>query len=423
MGNIGFVALRDLSLALRDEFNITTFVETGTYKARTAAWAASEFDRVITIEAQKKRYEGAARRYRKQKRIRFVYGDSRTKLKPVLARLRKPALVWLDAHWCGNYEQSLGTPGECPLREELEALRNCSTNHLILIDDARLFASPPPRPHDPAQWPTLIEIEDLLPDGYEYTIWNDAIIAVPPEAMPIVRRFTEPDIFEVVVLTSNKYVHCLPAFAYLFNRFWDAGQAVKVVRYDVRPPKMPGNFTNFAVGIQDDYTWSQGLQRYLDHHSGELILLMLEDYFIDKPVDVHAIQEMWKYMLNHPKVVKVDLTDDRLKVGHSDFDDRLIKSDDNALFQTSTQAAIWRKDFLLRCLQSDEGPWQFERRGGKRIIAARKAGEIDGLILGFKQPPLSYVNAKGGEGTQPGEWDFKKIPAWMVKTLREKRLM
>jgi hypothetical protein len=30
MGNIGFVALRDLGLALRDEFNITTFVETGT---------------------------------------------------------------------------------------------------------------------------------------------------------------------------------------------------------------------------------------------------------------------------------------------------------------------------------------------------------------------------------------------------------
>jgi hypothetical protein len=428
MGNIGFVALRDLAQALRDEFNITTFIETGTYKGRTAAWAASEFKKVVTIEAHKATHEAAIRKCGNHKRIEFLYGDSRLKLKPAVSRLRKPALIWLDAHWCGNYEQSLGTSGECPLREELEILRNCPANHFILIDDARLFTSPPPRPHDPAQWPTMTEIEDLLPPGYEYVIWNDAIIAAPPDAMPVVRRFAELDLLDVVVLTSNKYVHCLPAFAYLFNRFWDAGQAVKVVRYDVRPPKLPGNFTNFAVGVQDDYTWSEGLQKYLAYHVSDLILLMLEDYFIDRPVDVKAIKIAWDYMLKRPDIAKIDLTDDRLKVAHTDYMDnwtigKYVQSADDAHFQTSTQAAIWRKDYLLRFLHPDENPWQFERRGTKRVKAARKAGEFDGLILGFKKPPLSYVNAVGGEGNNPGAWDFKKIPAWMVKRLRERKLM
>jgi hypothetical protein len=421
LGNVGFYALRDLGLALRDGLDISTFVETGTYKAVTTEWAADHFQKVITVEANRGFFERATKIHANRKNIRFVFGDSLDQLPRIVKRLRKPAIIWLDAHKC-RFEDSL-TASECPLVEELKAIRDTGIDHLILIDDARMFIEPPPEPYDPAQWPTLNQVAELLPPGYQYTIWNDAIIAGPVEAMQIVNRFTEPDLLQVVVLTSNKYVHCLPPFAYLFNRFWDAGQAVKVVRYDVRPPKMPGNFTNFAVGIQEDYTWARGLQKYLAYHTSDLILLMLEDYFIDKPVNVQAIQKAWQFMMDNPEVAKVDLTDDRLKVEHDSFDEVFVRSNGLSQFQTSLQAAIWRKDYLLRFLHPDENPWQFERRGTKRVIAARRMGNFAGLILGFKKPPLSYVNAKGGEGTQPGEWDFKKIPAWLVKTLREKRLI
>jgi hypothetical protein len=427
VGNIGFFALRDLGLALKNEFSITTFVETGTYKGQTAAWAAEHFKRVVTIEAHDPHYRRARGLAHKKKNIECVFGDSRVKLKGVISRLRKPALVWLDAHWCGSYEQSLNTPGECPLIDELKVLKKYATQHFILIDDARLFVEPPPKPHDPEQWPTYAEILKLLPENYYVTIWHDAIIAVPQEAAEIVRRFTTTSEMKVVVLTSNKYVHCLPPFAYLFNKFWDAGQEVKVVRYDVRPPKLSGNFSNLAVGRQEDYTWSQGLMNYLAHHSDDLILLMLEDYFIDKPVNTEIIKQCWQLMRWKTEIAKIDLTDDRLKVGHSAWNSgtalSLVKSDDDAPFQTSLQAAIWRKDFLLRFLEPSENAWQFEKRGTKRIIKARQGGEFDGLILGCYKPPLSYINAKGGEGKHPGEWDFKKFPGWMKKELREKRLI
>lgn len=421
MGNVGFYALRDLGLALRDGLDITTFIETGTYKAQTTEWASKNFKKVITVEAHRGFFDRATKIHANRKNIRFIFGDSLVQLPKAIKPLRKPALIWLDAHKC-RFEDSL-TASECPLVDELQAIKATGVEHVIMIDDARMFIEPPPEPYDPAQWPTLNKVAELLPPDYEYTIWHDAIIAVPAGAMNIVRRFTEPDLLEVVVLSSNKYVHCLPAFAYLFNRFWDPGQAVKVVRYDVRPAKLPGNFSNFAVGVQEDYTWSQGLLKYLAYHPGDLILLMLEDYFIDKSVDVETVHKAWEYMTGHTGIAKIDLTDDRLKVEHDAFDNELIVSADRALFQTSLQAAIWRKDYLQRFLHPDETPWQFERRGSKRVIAARRTGAFDGQILGFRKPPLSYVNAKGGEGTMPGEWDFKKIPAWMTKTLREKRLM
>jgi len=298
-----------------------------------------------------------------------------------------------------------------------------------MIDDARMFIEPPPEPYDPAQWPTLEEVKALLPDGYYVTTWHDAIIAVPGEVAGIVRHFTTPKETGVVVLTSNRYVHCIPPFAYLFNKFWDAGQQVKIVRYDVRPPKTSGNFSNFAIGVQDEYTWSSGLIKYLHYHPGDLILLMLEDYFVDKPVNTKLIKKLWQYMGQHEGIVKIDLTDDRLKMPHRvynpplHYDEDLIVSEDNAPFQTSLQAAIWRKDFLLQFLDPTENPWQFEKKGTKRIVQARLSGDFDGLILGCKRPPLSYINAKGGEGKNPEAWDFKKMPQWMAQELKERSLI
>ena len=411
--------LEEMALALGDDFNIKTFIETGTWKAQTTTWASQNFEKVVTIEADNGYYERA--KSLGLSNTRFILGDSATELVKVVKRLKAPAIFWLDAHKC-NDRPTVET-SECPLLVELKAIKATGLAHLILIDDARYFIGRPEYPHDPTQWPTMDEVKAALPAGYETVIWQAAIIAVPTEAMPVVKRFVDPQKMEVIVPASNAYLHCLPPFAYLFNKFWGANQPVKVVRYEIRPRNLPGNFTNFAIGIQDDYTWSSGLIKYLQHHNGELVLLMLEDYFIDGQVGAKAIQSIWDFMRTEPGIAKVDLTGDRLKVPHTHLTELFVQSADDAPFQTSIQAAIWRKDFLLKFLDPTENPWQFERRGTKRAIKARQSGEFNGLILGCKKPPLSYINAVGGEGNNPGEWDLKKMPQWMVKELKGRGLM
>lgn len=429
MGNVGFENLKELALALRDTYNLTTFIETGTYKAATTTWAAENFERVVSIELDESYHNRAKKIFAKQKGVKLMQGDSATELAKVLKRLKKPALIWLDAHWC---KAGKATRPECPLREELAAIRDSGIEHFILIDDARLFENPPNE-----QWPTFQEIINLLPPVCYLRVWNDAIIAVPIGAKETVEEIIGPhpvgrmvkaappeSKLEPVILTSNLYLRCLPPFAYLFNKFWP-NQPAKVVRYEVRPPSLPANFTNYAIGKQADYTWSSGLLKYLDDHQGELILLMLEDYFINKPVRVETIKGAWEMMLKQSGIAKIDLSDDRLKVLHANFgnDGVFVHSTDNAPFQTSLQAAIWRVDFLRRFLDPKEDAWQFEKHGTRRVIAAREAGGFDGLILGFKNPPMSYINAIGGEGGNPGLWDNKKIPPWMVEELSRKRLM
>lgn len=228
---------------------------------------------------------------------------------------------------------------------------------------------------------------------------------------------------KIICLTSNEYLNILPGFAYLFNKFYP-NQDVTVVRYENRPYGLPDNFNNFAIGQQANYSWSGGLKCYLDSIQNEFVLLMLEDYYLDKPVNIVLIESIITFMTANPHVVKFDLTDDRTKVLHRDYKWKLIvndkdvydviQSDVNAPFLSSVQAAIWRVDFLKAILNTKDNPWQFE----KNPRTKKYLKEHNGVILGCVNPPMSYVNAVGGEGNKPGQYDLKKIPQWIIDELK-----
>ncbi|MGD9110566.1 MAG: hypothetical protein PVG93_06455 [Phycisphaerales bacterium] len=141
----------ELISKLKDVFSISTFVETGTYKGSTACWASGVFDRVITIEASEGLYQEVTEKYRDVGNIEFIYGDSRERLRDVIAKLEGPSIFWLDGHWSGG--ATYGVNSQCPLIEEIEIINNSEYEHFILIDDARYFLSPPPEPHPAEQWP------------------------------------------------------------------------------------------------------------------------------------------------------------------------------------------------------------------------------------------------------------------------------
>src|SRR5262249_42701322 len=144
----------------RDALDIQTFVETGTHYGETAAWAAGEFDRVVTIEAAPHLHDHALASCGHLKNVEFLLGDSREVLPGVVAELTAPAIFWLDGHFCGG--QTAGAESECPLLHELGAIRTSSLDHTILIDDARLFLCAPPRPHKSEDWPSIDEVIDGL---------------------------------------------------------------------------------------------------------------------------------------------------------------------------------------------------------------------------------------------------------------------
>jgi hypothetical protein len=185
---------QELTLTLKTVFGIEDFIETGTFLGGTSAWAAGHFARVVTVEAAPKLHAEAQRRHGHLNNIEFILGDSREGMARVVPALARPALFWLDGHW--SCEDTAGEGDECPLAAELEILARSPLQHFVLIDDARLFAAPPPAPLDPTQWPTLDAVMDGLRAGDHrpYIVMvEDVIVAVPQKARPIVAAYCRRD--------------------------------------------------------------------------------------------------------------------------------------------------------------------------------------------------------------------------------------
>jgi hypothetical protein len=168
-----------LILALQARLQSGDFVETGTYRGDTAAWAAGHFARVTTIELSPDYCAAAQARFRDQPRVRVLGGDSSTVLAATIPTLPGPAFFWLDAHWSGL--DTAGREMECPLLTELALLNAAPVTHVVLVDDARLFCAPPMKPHRAELWPDLATTVALLHDrGRRHVVlFEDVLVAVP----------------------------------------------------------------------------------------------------------------------------------------------------------------------------------------------------------------------------------------------------
>lgn len=194
---------------------------------------------------------------------------------------------------------------------------------------------------------------------------------------------------KVVVYTCNEYADILPGFAYLFNIFYSSLQPVAYAGC----PRMdlPQNFEWYDVESRVAERWSDGLIEFLLQLNDDVICWMLEDYYLCRTVDNAAVGSLADYMEMDKKILKIDLTSDRLHSskaedvgfwGHVD----LIRTSWETPYQFSTQAALWNRKHLLSMLQPEMSPWDFE-------LQDKKPEHLH--VLGTRQWLIRYVNAVG----------------------------
>ncbi len=160
--------------AYADRFAIRTLVETGTYTGGTIDALSGRFRRIYSIELDDALYARARARFAERPHVTILHGDSAHVLPSVLRELDAPALFWLDGHYSGP-----GTAKgkrETPILEEIRAiLAHPVADHVILIDDARVFGSWP-------DYPTLEEFRHLIATTarrLHFTLEDDIIRLTP----------------------------------------------------------------------------------------------------------------------------------------------------------------------------------------------------------------------------------------------------
>ena len=118
--------------------NARILIETGTYKGAMIISCKKLFKKLYSIELDKTLFESANQFFKSYNHIKIINGDSGEKIQSLLTEINEPCVFWLDGHYSGGITAKGDI--ETPIVAELEAiLTHNIKNHVILINDARLF--------------------------------------------------------------------------------------------------------------------------------------------------------------------------------------------------------------------------------------------------------------------------------------------
>lgn len=231
--------------------------------------------------------------------------------------------------------------------------------------------------------------------------------------------------YKIIVTTSDKSIWTIQPFMYLFNIYWSASQPVDILCESTPDFKLFKNFKPYVISNWPQDQWTDGLIKYLHSIKEQYVIIMLDDYWLIRTVDIRGMPTFIQYMSINKKILRFDLTLDRLYAdgpnwpandpdfavfGHYDIINR-----PGTQYQVSLMPAIWNKSLLLDILELGWNPWQVE------LLGTGKVNERDDImVVGTRQWPVKIVNALRNEkdnidttGMPPEH--LEKIKKWFPK--------
>ncbi|MHA7775269.1 O-methyltransferase [Roseibium sp. M-1] len=151
------------------------FIETGTFKGKTAQAMSRAGHTVTTIEVYKPLFD-LANSWLTEEGVECILGDSSLVFQELLPRYReKDIFFWLDGHYSGT---STGKgEQDTPIVKELEHIKSIllpsEARITIAIDDFRLF----PNGETPTEYPTRNFLVDWARDnGLSWNVEHDIFV-------------------------------------------------------------------------------------------------------------------------------------------------------------------------------------------------------------------------------------------------------
>lgn len=117
----------------------------------------------------------------------------------------------------------------------------------------------------------------------------------------------------VIVTTYDSFMWALKPFTFLFHKYWSADQPIEVLCESKPSFWMPENYSFYEVKVHPGgkwpkERWTDGFIQYLKRISDDYLIIFLEDYWLNRTVDVSGVGTLLDYMKIHTNVLRMDLT-------------------------------------------------------------------------------------------------------------------
>lgn len=155
------------------KFKINILYESGTFKGDMVYGMKNRFQKIISVELSNLFFQLAKKRFKNNKHINIIKGDSGKEIKKFLKSLKKSSVFWLDGHY--SFGDTAKSKVNTPIVNELKSILNHKIKtHVILIDDARHF-------NGKDDYPKINELKKMLKDSNYSMMVEDDIIRITPQ--------------------------------------------------------------------------------------------------------------------------------------------------------------------------------------------------------------------------------------------------
>lgn len=181
---------------------------------------------------------------------------------------------------------------------------------------------------------------------------------------------------KIIVVSCDKYKACWKPFFTLLNKYWkDHPTAILVCETE----KCPYSET---INIPSN-SWTKRLREALKGIKDEEVLLMLDDFFIRKPVDVDRIN---KIQLSEDTICynfEKEYREPALRLKEWDI------QKNNQIYLNSCQPSIWNREKLIERLEGDKNPqeWETTKIDSPYIHYINNQDYI--IDIGYRHQPLN----------------------------------
>ncbi len=135
---IPHIAKQEVIQYYQQNYGCNVLVETGTYLGEMVEAQLPFFKKIYSVELGVDLWKKAVAKFKKYNHVELLQGDSAKVLSKITEHLNEPTLFWLDGHYSSGITARGDT--DCPIFGEIDAIFSFKKlNHVILIDDARLF--------------------------------------------------------------------------------------------------------------------------------------------------------------------------------------------------------------------------------------------------------------------------------------------
>ena len=179
--------------------------------------------------------------------------------------------------------------------------------------------------------------------------------------------------YTILVNTCDKFDDCWMPFFQLMKKNWQNLNAPILLNTEYKTFTYEGlEIKSAQVCLKNNCqsgrkaSWGQCLKWAIDQIETDLILYMQEDYFLKSRVDDYQINRLVQMLTDNRQIKCLHLTDQAVKADTPSEFEKLNIVNRKQPYRVSCQAAIWRKDELLKLISVRESGWQFEKYASKR---------------------------------------------------------